>query len=195
MAPAGVSGSADAGVLEETLDLSVETDAKLAQCKTLLQAGQLQEALALLAALEKRCRVGNDNASLARVCEASLKACKEVGDEEALLQTLQTLATRRSQKTSAIRSLVQTSMPWCLVEPYSPLPVQSDAEKSFRDKLTVALRDITDGKLFLERERAQLTRSLAAIKVRCDHKWLRRSQINFLLLNYLLIVPRKRKEI
>lgn len=166
MASAGMSGAADGGELEETLDLSVETDAKLEQCKTLVQAGQLQEALALLSALEKRCRVGNDNTSLARVCEASLKSCKEVGDEEALLQTLQTLATRRSQKTSAIRSLVQTAMPWCVVEPYSPLPVKTDAEKDFRDKLTVALRDITDGKLFLERERAQLTRAWASIKVR-----------------------------
>lgn len=166
MALPGMSGAADGGELEETLDLSSETDAKLSQCKTLVQAGQLQEALALLAALEKRCRVGNDNASLARVCEASLMACKEVGDEEALLQTLQTLATRRSQKTSAIRSLMKTALPWCLVEPYAPLPVKTDAEKAFRNKLTVALRDITDGKLFLERERAQLTRSLATIKVR-----------------------------
>lgn len=167
MAPVGVSGTSDGGKLEETLDLTVETDAKLEQCKSLVASGHLQDALSLLAALEKRCRVGNDNKSLARVCEASLNACREVGDEEALLQTLQTLATRRSQKTSAIRALVQTSIPWCLVEPYTPLPVTTAAEISFRDKLTVALRDITDGKLFLERERAQLTRSLAAIKV-CD---------------------------
>lgn len=166
MPPVGVSGSADGGTLEEILDLSAETDAKLEQCKALVSSGQLQEALALLAALEKRCRVGNDNASLARVCEASLRACKEVGDEEALLQTLQTLATRRSQKTSAIRSLVQTAMPWCLVEPYSPLPAKTKGEKAFRDKIIMALRDITDGKLFLERERAQLTRALATIKVR-----------------------------
>ena len=166
MPPAGVSGSADGGELEETVDLSAETDAKLEQCKTLVQAGQLQEALALLAALEKRCRVGNDNVSLARVCEASLLACKEVGDEESLIQTIQTLATRRSQKTSAIRALIQTALPWCLVEPYTPLPVNNDAEKTFRDKLTVTLREITDGKLFLERELAQLTRSLATIKVR-----------------------------
>ena len=171
----GASGAAAGGELEEILDLSSETDAKLEQCKTLVTAGQLQEALTLLAALEKRCRVGNDHKSLARVCEASLLACKEIGDEEALLQTLQTLSTRRSQKSSAIRSLVQTATPWCIVEPYEPLPVNSESEKTSRDKLIVALRDITDGKLFLERERAQFTRALAIIKVRNISKQLNKA--------------------
>jgi len=164
MASEGASGAAAGGQLEEKVDLSAETDAKISQAQQLVQSGQLREALALLAALEKKCRVGNDNASLARVCEASLKYCKEAGDEEALLTTLETLATRRSQKTSAVRALVKTAMPWCMNEPYEPIPV-SGKEKEFRDKLVVALREITDGKIFLERERAQLTRVFATIKV------------------------------
>ena len=153
------------GQIEEKADLSAETDAKLAQSQTLVTAGQLPEALVMLAALEKRCRVGNDNASLARVCEASLKFCKEAGDEEALLTTLESLSTRRSQKTSAIKALVHTAIPWCVVLPYTPLPVTTADQKVFRDKLVEALRVITDGKIFLEKERAQLTRALATIKV------------------------------
>lgn len=158
------SGRAQGGELEERTDLSAETDAKLAQCEQLLQSGQLNEALQLLTALEKRCRVGNDNPSLVRVCEAALKACYDAKDHEALLATLKTLATRRSQKTTAIKALVQTAMPWCVQEPYSPLPVSSKEEEEKRNQLVETLRDLTDGKIFLERERAQLTRVWATLQ-------------------------------
>lgn len=162
MAEAGASGAATGGQLEEKVDLGEETTAKIASAEQLTAAGQLSEALALLAGLEKRCRVGNDNASLSRVCEASLQLCRTAGDNDALIATLQTLATRRSQKTLAIQALVSTALPWCVDEPYSPKADVDDVE--FRDRLVVALRDISDGKIFLERERAVLTRVLAAIK-------------------------------
>ena len=160
----GMSGAASGGQLEEKLDLTAETDAKLQQAESLTQAGQLPEALALLAALEKRCRVGNDNPSLVRVCQGSLQLCYTAQDHEALRTTLQTLATRRSQKTAAVKALVDTALPWCVQEPYTPLPVSNDQEKSTRDQLVVVLRDLTDGKIFLERPRAQLTRALATIE-------------------------------
>ena len=156
------------GQLEERVDLSEETNAKLPQAKTLAQSGQLTEALALLSALEKKCRVSNDNASLVQVCETSIQLCKEFEDNttnEVLLTTLKTLSARRSQKTAAIKCLVQTAMPWCVQEPYTPLPVSSEVEQTKRDKLVAALLEITEGKIFLERERAQLTRALATIKV------------------------------
>jgi len=89
MSTEGVSGTASGGQLEEKIDLAGETDQKIEQSQKLVSSGALQEALQLLFALEKRCRVGNDNASLARVCAASMKACKEANDEEAILQTLQ----------------------------------------------------------------------------------------------------------
>jgi len=166
MASAGHSGAAASGLLEDRIDLTKETDAKIQQATQLVSANssQLTEALALLAALEKRCRVGNDNPSLVRVCETSLKLCKQAGDEATLLTTLQSLATKRSQKTSAVKALVQTALPWCVTEPYAPLTVQNAQEKQARDDLVVALREISDGKIFLERERAVLTRVLATIK-------------------------------
>lgn len=144
--------------------MTPETDAKLEQSSQLAKAGSLNEALALLAALEKRCRVGNDTANLVRICEASLQYCKDAGDSELLVTTLQTLATRRSQKTQAVRALVHMAIPWCLADQYTPLPVHTTEERVVREKLVVALRDITDGKIFLEAERARLTRALAAIK-------------------------------
>lgn len=165
MASQGQSGAATGGQLEEKVDFSKETDEAVKQCESLVAAGALQEALQLLYALEKRCRTGNDNASLARVCEAAVKSCKEAGDDEAMVHTLITMSTKRSQKMAAIKALVTTALPWCVVDMYTPTPVANDSEKLVRDKLVATLRDMTDGKLFLERERAQLTRAMATAKV------------------------------
>jgi hypothetical protein len=51
MATQGNSGNAMGGQIEEKADLSAETDAKLEQSQTLVTAGQLPEALVMLAAL------------------------------------------------------------------------------------------------------------------------------------------------
>jgi 26S proteasome regulatory subunit N5 len=166
MSNVGSSGRASGGELEEKVDLSEKTSAKLEQSQALAQSGQLTEALALLAALEKKCRVGNDNESLVKACEASLQYCKDANDSDTLISTLQTLATRRSQKMQAIRALVQKAMPWCVSDNFTPIVVSNTDERNNRDKLVVSLRDITDGKIFLEGERARLTRALAIIKVR-----------------------------
>lgn len=164
--PSGQSGSASGGQLEEKVDLTAETDQKIPQAESLAKAGQLAEALALLSNLEKKCRVGNDNASLVRVCKASMQLCYDAKDVDSMISTLETLSTRRSQKTAAVKALVQTALPWCVQEPYEPLPVTNETEKTDRDRLVKCLRDITDGKIFLEKERAQLTRALSKIKVR-----------------------------
>mmetsp|Transcript_46583 Transcript_46583/g.68838 ORF Transcript_46583/g.68838 Transcript_46583/m.68838 type:complete len:461 (+) Transcript_46583:106-1488(+) len=164
----GHSGGASGGQLEDRIDFTAETEEKIQQAHNLIEASHdnLREALALLAALEKRCRVGNDTPSLVKVCETSLQLCKDCNDDEALAATLKTLATRRSQKSKAVSALVSKAIPWVLQGNTGgiPLDVQNDEQKQIREKLVVALREITDGKLFLEAERARLTRALATIK-------------------------------
>mmetsp|Transcript_65087 Transcript_65087/g.96159 ORF Transcript_65087/g.96159 Transcript_65087/m.96159 type:complete len:202 (+) Transcript_65087:118-723(+) len=160
-------GAASGGQLEDRVDLSAETDSKLLQAQQLVEAStdNLREALALLAALEKRCRVGNDTTSLVKVCEASLQLCKDASDDEALVATLKNLSTRRSQKSKAVSALVHKAITWVLEgDGYSPLDVSTDEQRVIRERLVVTLRDITDGKIFLEAERARLTRALATIK-------------------------------
>eukprot|EP00538_Stauroneis_constricta_P004758 CAMPEP_0119551786 /NCGR_PEP_ID=MMETSP1352-20130426/4943_1 /TAXON_ID=265584 /ORGANISM="Stauroneis constricta, Strain CCMP1120" /LENGTH=451 /DNA_ID=CAMNT_0007597901 /DNA_START=102 /DNA_END=1457 /DNA_ORIENTATION=- len=160
MSNIGHSGRAAGGELEEKVDYSKEADEKIEEAKKM---ANVEEGVTLLAALEKKCRVGNDNPSLVRVCKASLELCKE--NTELLLTTLDTLVTRRSQKTQAVRACVETTMPWCIEDSFTPIDMMGDkAKEESRDKLVVALRDITDGKIFLEGERARLTRALAIIK-------------------------------
>lgn len=165
MSNVGSSGRADGGKLEEKVDLTPETDAKLKQSSELAKGGQLKEALAMLAALEKRCRVGNDTSNLVRICESSLQYCTDAGDTDLFLATLQTLSTRRSQKTAVIRALVHKSIPNCIEGQHTPVSVSGASEKKARDKLVEALREISDGKIFLEAERARLTRCMAMILV------------------------------
>eukprot|EP00573_Skeletonema_grethae_P002340 CAMPEP_0201687736 /NCGR_PEP_ID=MMETSP0578-20130828/1659_1 /ASSEMBLY_ACC=CAM_ASM_000663 /TAXON_ID=267565 /ORGANISM="Skeletonema grethea, Strain CCMP 1804" /LENGTH=475 /DNA_ID=CAMNT_0048171911 /DNA_START=116 /DNA_END=1543 /DNA_ORIENTATION=+ len=158
------SGAASGGQLEERIDLSTETTQKITQAASL----PLTDALALLSALEKRCRVGNDTPSLVKVCEASLELCHGAGDHEALVSTLKTLSTRRSQKSKAIAALVTKCLPWVVDadgDGFTPLPTASSAEAATnQETLVTELRNITDGKMYLEAERARLTRSLAIIK-------------------------------
>lgn len=177
------SGRASGGQLEERVDLSAETATKIAQARDLVSsssssaspsgssASALQDALAMLAALEKRCRLGNDVPSLVRVCEASLDLCHDVGDHEALLGTLKTLSTRRSQKTKAIAAMVHRCLPWVVdvdADGFTPLPLEEGrmGGEAARDALVEELRSITDGKMYLEAERARLTRTMAIIKER-----------------------------
>ena len=75
MASEGFSGAASGGQLEEKIDLSKEVEQKILHAKTCADQGQLKEALALLFALEKKCRIGNDTPSLVKVCVASLQYC------------------------------------------------------------------------------------------------------------------------
>ena len=158
------SGAASGGQLEERIDLSTETTQKIAQSKSL----PLTDGLALLSALEKRCRVGNDTPSLVQVCEASLELCSEANDHEALVNTLKTLSTRRSQKSKAIAALVTKCLPWVVDvdgDGFTPLPTADSADSAAnQENLVTELRNITDGKMYLEAERARLTRSLAILK-------------------------------
>jgi 26S proteasome regulatory subunit N5 len=208
MATEGNSGTASGGQLEERTDFTIETDLALAQCASLLEEGStasnsnsnnntaiLSDALQILYTVEKKCRVGNDHKNLVRICRAAIQACYDLHDYTTLILTLNTIATKRSQKVAAIREIVTTAIPWCInvvdaidtgtgtgttaatttttttapsttTMHFTPIQVSNEIEKQQRNDLIVALRNITDGKLFLERERAQLTRAYAAIQVR-----------------------------
>jgi 26S proteasome regulatory subunit N5 len=168
---AQASGRATGGQLEERIDLTEETNEKLNQASSLVQASpsNLASALALLASIEKKARVGNDTPNLVRVCEASLQLCKDCNDDESLVATIKNLTTRRSQKTKAIAACVNKACPWVLdmsdgSKGYEPLPVDTEEQKAIRERLVITLRDVTEGKMFLEAERARLTRALAIIK-------------------------------
>jgi 26S proteasome regulatory subunit N5 len=185
------SGRATGGQLEERIDLTEVSASKIAEANALVQASNsnLPSALTLLGLIEKRARIGNDTSSLVKVCEAILQLCKDCNDEESLIASLKNLTTRRSQKTMAVSACVNKCMPWVIdmsdgSKGYVPLTVQNDEQKEIREKLVRALRDITEGKMFLEAERARLTRALAIIKVSYNVKVLCKNSSFHSLIEY-----------
>jgi len=157
------------GALEERTDLSAETSSLLESLKSTPSSSvDLATSLTLLQTHEKKCRLANDTPSLIRICTTCLQLCHDSGNNERLIETLKMLCGRRSQKSKAIGAMVQLGVGWVLKDPTGCELADVDSSKGEteegREALVVALRDITDGKIFLEAERARLTRCLAVIK-------------------------------
>lgn len=140
--------------MEERKDFSVEVSAKVPEAKKLAQGGKLAEALEMLMSLERLCRVGNDFPNLKEVILTAARLCREVADWAQLNTTLTLLSKRRGQHSKTVTAMVQEAMGW----------LEETPDKESKVALLVALRDITDGKIFVEGERAKLTRMLAKIK-------------------------------
>lgn len=145
--------SAIAGI-EKKEDFAAATAALLAEAAVMAAAGELDRAIEQLFALEKKCRLGNDIPSLKTVVTGMCQLCKDRVAWDKLSATVATIAKRHQQHRHAITAVLVLCMPWVTEAP-------DDATKVTFLK---TLRDVTDGKLFAEGERAKLTRDLAVIK-------------------------------
>ena len=142
------------GQFEEKRDLTAETDQKIPQAEELAKtAGGLGSAIELLMGLEKQCRVGNDLPNLKRVVLRTVQLCKEAGDYEKLVETCDFVVKRRSQKNAAVTEVVKEAIGY----------VDGSPDDDVKMKLVVCLRDITDGRIYVEAQRARLTLTLAAM--------------------------------
>jgi 26S proteasome regulatory subunit N5 len=141
------------GQLIQKKDCSAAVAAALPEAKSLADAGKLADAVELLLGVEKQARMGNDVPSLKEVVLQTVRLVREHNDWEQLNATLTQLSKRRSQNKAAITAMVQEAM--------GPSYVDAAPDADTKKKLIVTLRDITDGKIFVEAERARLTRSLA----------------------------------
>jgi hypothetical protein len=120
---------------------------------SLSQSGQLRTATEEMLALEKKTRQSGDSDSSVKVSEAIVQVTFDVKDFEALNSVLALLSKRRGQFKRVILRIVNMAIDF--VE-RMPKPEQL--------KLIDTLRAITEGKIFVENERARLTRQLARMK-------------------------------
>ena len=94
-----------------------------------------------------------------------IELCREAdtsSEKEVLHATLKQLSTRRSQKSKAIATLVETVSPW-LVDSDGFTPLDTEEFAASRHELLTTLRSISSGKMYLEAEYARLTRCLAIL--------------------------------
>jgi 26S proteasome regulatory subunit N5 len=139
--------------LKPEKDFSKEVDKQLPEAETLAKTN-LQGAIEKLAILEKQTRQASDLASTSRVLTTIVKLCKEAGEWSLMNDQVLVLSKKHGQLKQAITKMVQTVMGLL------------DATPSLDVKLSVidTLRTVTEGKIFVEVERARVTRILSDIK-------------------------------
>ena len=119
-----------------------------------LQKSKLGEAIEKLLALEKRTRQAGDDISTTKVAKAIISLCFELNEWKQLNESLVILSKRRGQFKRTISQIVNESIAY----------LEKITNEEIRLALLDTLRDITEGKIFVENERARLTRVLAGIK-------------------------------
>ncbi|RKF75413.1 26S proteasome non-ATPase regulatory subunit 12 [Golovinomyces cichoracearum] len=140
-------------VLKPEKDFSKEVDKQIPEAQAIAKTN-IQSAVEKLAQLEKQTRQASDLASTSRVLIAIVTICKESGDWSLLNEQILLLSKKHGQLKQAITKMVQEII------------IFLDFTPDLETKLSIieTLRTVTDGKIFLEVERARVTRILSNIK-------------------------------
>ncbi|GAB5585374.1 proteasome regulatory particle subunit [Umbelopsis nana] len=135
-------------------DFGPQVDQLLPETEALQQQGKLQEALEKLLTLEKQARMAADQASTGRILVQVVKLCYEARDWKLLNEHVILLSKKHGQLKTATSKMVQEAM--------SHLDDTPNMETKL--ELIDTLRNVTEGKIFVEVERARLTRILSKIR-------------------------------
>lgn len=141
-------------MIKQEADYTTTCDEKIPECEKLALSGKLQEAIEILIILEKQSRIACDAHSTARILVAVVKMCYQMKNFDALNENILVLSKRRSQLKQAVTKMVQEA---CLY-------VDQIDNMTEKLRLIDTLRTVTTGKIYVEIERARLTKKIAAIK-------------------------------
>eukprot|EP01089_Gocevia_fonbrunei_P013533 TRINITY_DN3480_c0_g1_i1.p1 TRINITY_DN3480_c0_g1~~TRINITY_DN3480_c0_g1_i1.p1 ORF type:complete len:486 (-),score=92.52 TRINITY_DN3480_c0_g1_i1:51-1508(-) len=119
-----------------------------------IKENRLPAAIDEFLALEKQTRQGADIASTKKVAIALVQVCFELKNWAALNESLTCIAKRRGQMKQVVSVTVQEGITY--------LDQITDVDTQI--ELINTLRSITEGKIFVEIERARLTKKLADIR-------------------------------
>lgn len=141
-------------IVKMEVDYSDTCDKKIPECEEMAKNGKLTESLEILLGLEKQTRNAADMFSTSRVLQTIMKICFKSGQFDILNEHLILLTKRRGQLKQAVTKMVQEACTY----------VDEIADESQKLKLIDTLRTVTAGKIYLELERARITRRLSNIK-------------------------------
>lgn len=128
-------------------------DAKIPENEQLAKSGKLEVALENLLSVEKQTRNAEDTRATSRVAIAIIKLCFEAKRWDLLNEKLVQLSKRRGQLKTVVRDVVAEAMNF----------LDQIKDKELKISLIDTLRTITEGKIYVEIERARLTRILSKI--------------------------------
>mmetsp|Transcript_22191 Transcript_22191/g.37947 ORF Transcript_22191/g.37947 Transcript_22191/m.37947 type:complete len:483 (-) Transcript_22191:265-1713(-) len=138
---------------KSTVDL-VKLTADIAVQLEVAKAGKLHEAVEALLNLEKMSRLAEDSTATKACCTAVLDVIFQAKQWKLLEEHILLLAKRRSQLKHAIQAFVRQTMTF----------IDSAPDTETKVSLIKTLQAVTEGKIFVEIERARLTRRLAAMR-------------------------------
>lgn len=136
-----------------TEDCSKDVEELLARVDATAQAGRLEEAVEELLTLEKKCRLAADGISTAKLLCKICQIYYDAKDWPKLREHIVMLSKKRGQLKRAITDMVHLAMSWL-----------DGLDKERKLELISTLNEVTDGKIFVEVEKARLTQLLAKIK-------------------------------
>jgi len=144
---------ADGKLSKPDKDFSKEVDSQLPEAQALSKSNLLA-AIEKLSSLEKQTRQASDLASTSRLLVGIVTLCKDRADWKQLNEQVIALSKKHGQLKQAITKMVQVVMEF--------IPDAPSAET----KLSVieTLRTVTEGRIFVEVERARVTRMLSDMK-------------------------------
>ncbi|KAI9716132.1 MAG: hypothetical protein M1812_005560 [Candelaria pacifica] len=143
----------DGQLFKPDKDFSKEVDKLLPEAEE-LSKNNVQAAIEQLSAKEKQTRQASDLASTSRILVTIVTICRDSGDWGLLNEQVLLLSKKHGQLKQATTKMVQVVMGFL------------DSAPSTEKKLSVieTLRTVTEGKIFVEVERARVTRILSDIK-------------------------------
>merc|ERR1712223_1897492 len=142
-------------VIKMEVDYSETVAKKVPEAKELAKKN-LNEALEMLTGLEKQTRTGADMHSTAKVLVCIVQICYEAKNWTTLNEHIIMLTKKRSQLKQAVAKMVQECCVWIKE---GTLP-----NKEIELELIDTLRTVTEGKIYVEVERARLTHRLSMMK-------------------------------
>jgi len=134
-------------------DFSKETEEVIARSATMATAGRLEEAVEDILALEKKTRQGYDAISTSKLICCIIKLYYDADDWAKLREYIVVLSKKRGQLKRGITDMVHLAMTWL-----------EGLAKDKKTELIQTLNEVTDGKIFVEVEKARLTKILATMK-------------------------------
>lgn len=135
-------------------DFSPQVDVLLPETEALAKQGKLNEALDKLLSIEKQARNAADQASTGRILVQVVKLCYECKDWKLLNEEIVLLSKKHGQLKAATSKMIQEAMSY----------LDSTPDMETKLELIDTLRTVTDGKIYVEVERARITRLLAKIR-------------------------------
>lgn len=143
---------ADGGtVIKMEVDYSETCDEKIPKAEELASQGKLTEALEMLMSLEKQTRTGADMHSTSRVLVKIVQLCFKAKDWDLLNEQVIVIVKKRAQLKQSVTKMVTEC---CTYLDQMP-------DKATMTKFIDTLRSVTEGKIYVEVDRARLTHRLS----------------------------------